>query len=64
MLSQERKQRYHKQELKKVSRQIRNSSDANAERENLMNGLEFLTEDMKMVKMATYFIYHDTRKLR
>lgn len=64
MLQQERKYRQHDQEFKKVSRQIRNINDPEADMETLKNGIEMLCDDVSLIRMATYFIYHDARKLR
>ena len=32
--------------------------------ETLKNGIEMLVDDVSLIKMAQYFIYHDARKLK
>jgi hypothetical protein len=64
ILQEQRKYRNHKQAFKKVSKQIRNINDPDADMENLKNGVDMLEEDVKLIKMAQYFVFHDARKLR
>ena len=64
ILTEERKYRQHDQEFKKVSRQIRNISDIETDMETLKNGIEMLVDDVALIKMAQYFIYNDSRKLK
>lgn len=51
-------------EFAKVSRQIRNITDNDADMETLKNGVDSLLDDSSLLRMAQYFIYHDTRKLK
>jgi hypothetical protein len=51
-------------EFAKVSRQIRNITDNDADMETLKNGVDSLLDDASLLRMAQYFIYHDTRKLK
>lgn len=32
--------------------------------ENLKNGVDSLLDDVSLIRMAQYFVYHDTRKLK
>jgi len=32
--------------------------------ETLKNGIEMLVDDVSLIRMAQYFIYHDARKLK
>jgi Ion channel len=64
LLQEDRKYRYHDQEFKKVNRQIRNINDPDADMETLKNGIEMLVDDVSLIRMAQYFIYHDSRKLK
>lgn len=52
------------QEFQMISKQIRNISDPESEREQLMNAIDLIWEDVTLIKEVQYFIYHDTRKIK
>lgn len=51
-------------EFSKISRQIRNITDNDADMETLKNGMDTLLDDVELIRMAQYFIYHDIRKIK
>lgn len=58
----ERKYRTHKQEFKKVTRQIMNSSDHGTMMENLKNTMDLLVEEIEIIRIAQFFIYDSEMK--
>lgn len=61
-LKVERKYRSHKQEFKKITRQIMNISDHGTTMENLKNAMDLLVEEIEIIRMAQFFIYDGEMK--
>ena len=47
-----------------MSTQIRNINDRDADFETLKNSIDMIVDDVKMVRMAMFYIYYDTRKIK
>ena len=55
--------RRHRQEYLKISRQARNISDNDADMETLKNGIERILDEVNVIRLSSYFTYHDSKKL-
>ena len=56
--------RKHKNKFAKSRVQIQNINDFGADLEHMKNNVDRLVDDVSLIRMAQYFVYHDTRKLK
>ena len=52
------------QAFQKISTQIRNINDRDADFETLKNSIDIIVDDVKMIRTAMFYIYYDTRKIK
>lgn len=52
------------QEFQKISTQIRNINDRDADFETLKNSIDMIVDDVSTIRMAMLYIYYDTRKIK